>query len=182
MTGRRIEPTILRTASTAVSLGQSDRRKAFRDGPMPPNKPYVPTPPVTAGGLVFVAGSDGKVRALDATDRPVAVALRHRRARSKLHPRSGKAASLLAVATAMSTRWRRLPGRLLWRFRAAPQRRLIMVYGNLCSTWPVNTGVLVHEGTAYFAAGIVDHDGTYVYALDAKIGEDCNGRITRADT
>ena len=46
-----------------------------------------------------------------------------------------------------------------------------MVYGNLCSTWPVNTGVLVHEGTAYFAAGIVDHDGTYVYALDAKTGE-----------
>jgi outer membrane protein assembly factor BamB len=62
-------------------------------------------------------------------------------------------------------------GRLLWRFRAAPVERRIMVYGNLCSTWPVNTGVLVHDGVAYFAAGIVDHDGTYVYALDAKTGE-----------
>ena len=61
-------------------------------------------------------------------------------------------------------------GRMLWNFRAAPQKRLIMIYGNLCSTWPVNTGVLVHEGTAYFAAGIVDQDGTYVYALDAKTG------------
>ena len=61
-------------------------------------------------------------------------------------------------------------GRLLWRFRAAPVERRIMVYGNLCSTWPVNTGVLVHDGVAYFAAGIVDHDGTYVYALDARTG------------
>lgn len=46
-----------------------------------------------------------------------------------------------------------------------------MVYGNLCSTWPVNTGVLIHDGIAYFAAGIIDHDGTYVYALDAKTGK-----------
>ena len=62
-------------------------------------------------------------------------------------------------------------GRLLWRFRAAPVERHIMVYGNLCSTWPVNTGVLVEDGTAYFAAGIIDCDGTYVYALDAKTGK-----------
>ena len=46
-----------------------------------------------------------------------------------------------------------------------------MIYGRLCSTWPVNTGVLVDEGTCYFAAGIIDLDGTYVYALDAKTGK-----------
>ncbi|MHC4494274.1 MAG: outer membrane protein assembly factor BamB family protein, partial [Planctomycetota bacterium] len=62
-------------------------------------------------------------------------------------------------------------GRLLWRFRAAPVERHIMVYGNLCSTWPVNTGVLVEDGIAYFAAGIIDYDGTYVYAVDAKTGK-----------
>jgi outer membrane protein assembly factor BamB len=39
------------------------------------------------------------------------------------------------------------------------------------STWPVNSGVLVHDGVCYFAAGIIDSDGTYVYALDAKTGE-----------
>ena len=61
-------------------------------------------------------------------------------------------------------------GRLLWRFCAAPAQRRIMVYGNLCSTWPVNTGVLVDNGIAYFGAGIVDMDGTYVYALDARTG------------
>jgi outer membrane protein assembly factor BamB len=45
-----------------------------------------------------------------------------------------------------------------------------MVYGALSSTWPVSTGVLVCEGVAYFGAGIVDHDGTYLYALDAVTG------------
>ncbi|MEO2034528.1 MAG: PQQ-binding-like beta-propeller repeat protein, partial [Planctomycetaceae bacterium] len=61
-------------------------------------------------------------------------------------------------------------GRLLWRFRAAPIKRHIMIYGSLSSTWPVNTGVLVNDGVAYFGAGIVDHDGTYLYAVDATTG------------
>ena len=61
-------------------------------------------------------------------------------------------------------------GRLLWRFRAAPVDRRIMVYGALCSTWPVNSGVLVQDGVAYAAAGIIDYDGTYVYALNAITG------------
>jgi len=69
-------------------------------------------------------------------------------------------------------------GRLLWRFRAAPAERKIPVYGSLLSTWPVASGVLVEDGIAYVAAGIVNYDGTYVYALDAATGR-INGRITR---
>jgi len=46
-----------------------------------------------------------------------------------------------------------------------------MVYGALGSTWPVNSGVLVRDGVAYLAAGIVDYDGTSVYALDAVTGK-----------
>lgn len=46
-----------------------------------------------------------------------------------------------------------------------------MVYGHVASTWPVNSGVLVHEGTAYAAAGIVFRDGTHVVALDARSGK-----------
>lgn len=61
-------------------------------------------------------------------------------------------------------------GRLLWRFRAAPAERSIPVYGVLMSTWPVASGVLVADGTAYAAAGIANYDGTYVYALDARTG------------
>jgi outer membrane protein assembly factor BamB len=45
-----------------------------------------------------------------------------------------------------------------------------MMYDRLSSTWPVAGGVLVHEGVAYAAAGIIDYDGTYVYALDAVTG------------
>jgi outer membrane protein assembly factor BamB len=61
-------------------------------------------------------------------------------------------------------------GRLQWRFRAAPAERLIPVYGQLMSTWPAASGVLVQDGVAYVAAGIVNYDGTHVYALDAATG------------
>ena len=62
-------------------------------------------------------------------------------------------------------------GSLLWRFRAAPVERSIPVYGRLMSTWPVASGVLVEDGVAYFAAGIINLDGTHVYALDAVTGQ-----------
>jgi outer membrane protein assembly factor BamB len=61
-------------------------------------------------------------------------------------------------------------GRLLWRFRAAPEERRIPVYGELLSTWPVASGVIVEDGIAYFAAGIVNYDGTHVYAVDVETG------------
>jgi hypothetical protein len=59
---------------------------------------------------------------------------------------------------------------MLWRFRAAPLERRIMVYGSLCSTWPVHSGILVEGGTLFAASGVIDYDGTYVYALDAVTG------------
>ena len=52
----------------------------------------------------------------------------------------------------------------------APIERRIPVFGELLSTWPVASGVLVDQGTAYFAAGITDYDGTYVFAIDAATG------------
>ncbi len=68
-------------------------------------------------------------------------------------------------------------GRELWRFRAAPIERHTMVYGHMASTWPVNSGVVITSEAdsgrplALFAAGIIDSDGTYVYAVDAHTGE-----------
>jgi len=47
---------------------------------------------------------------------------------------------------------------------------IIPVYGSLLSTWPAASGVMVENGTAYVATGIVNYDGTYVYALDAVTG------------
>lgn len=45
------------------------------------------------------------------------------------------------------------------------------MYGHLASTWPVNSGVLVHEGVAFAAAGIMFRDGTHVVAMDARTGD-----------
>ncbi len=44
-------------------------------------------------------------------------------------------------------------GKLIWRFRAAPNKRLVVSRGRLESAWPVSGGVLVVDGLVYFAAG-----------------------------
>ena len=161
-----------RTASTAATLARPATQGEPSTAPMwayAPPRACVPTPPVAAGRFVFVAGSDGNIRAIDAKT-------------GSLRWQYGTAAPIKAAPTVWDGRvfigsgdgyvysLEAATGRLLWRFRAAPVERRIMVYGNLCSTWPVNTGVLIDKGIAYFAAGIIDQDGTYVYALDAKTG------------
>ena len=162
-----------RTSSTSARLARPDAPDRTRPAASWTNtakRPHVPTAPTSAGGLVFVAGQCGRVRALDArtgevrwifaTGGPIKAPPTIAESRAYVGSGDGHVYALEAAT-----------GRLLWRFRAAPLERHIMVYGNLCSTWPVNTGVLVADGVAYFAAGIIDGDGTYVYALDAKTGK-----------
>ena len=134
-----------------------------------PDHPYRPTAPTAAGDLIFLAGDDGKVRAIDArtgrlawtfiTAGPVYKPPTIWNGRAYVGSGDGYIYCLEAAT-----------GRLLWRFRASPIERRIMVYGHLASTWPVDSGILVHEGVAYAAAGIIDYNGTHVYALDAKTG------------
>lgn len=64
-------------------------------------------------------------------------------------------------------------GALVWRFRAAPDRRLMSAMGQLESTWPVHGSVLVQDGKVYFAAGRSSQldSGIFLYALDAKTGK-----------
>lgn len=129
-----------------------------------------PTAPTAAGGLIFIGGEDCKVRAIDAatgtmkwcflTAGPILQSPTIWNGRAYVGSGDGYIYCLDAAA-----------GNLLWRFRAAPIERRIMMYGSLCSTWPVNTGVVVENGVAYAGAGIIDYDGTYVYALDALTGE-----------
>jgi len=117
-----------------------------------------------------MCGDDGKVRALDgnngtlkwsfATAAPVAQPPTVWNGRAYVGSGDG-AVYCLEAST----------GRLLWRFTVAPVDRRIMAYDRLCSTWPVASGVLVQDGVAYAAAGIIDYDGTYVYALDAETGK-----------
>ena len=162
-----------RTSSTTARLARPNAPEGARPAPFwtnTPKKRHVPTAPVSAGGLVFVAGDCGRVRAIDArsgevrwvfaTGGPIKAPPTIAESRAYVGSGDGYVYALEAAT-----------GRLLWRFRAAPVERHIMVYGSLCSTWPVNTGVLVDDGIAYFAAGIIDCDGTYVYAVDARTGK-----------
>lgn len=128
------------------------------------------TPTTAAGGLIFLAGDDGKVRAID----PTAGDLRWSflTAGPILHaPTVWKGRLYVGSGDGYVYALEAATGKMLWRFRAAPIERRIPVYGKISSTWPVHTGVLVEDGIAYAAAGIVDYDGTYVYALDAETGK-----------
>jgi len=128
------------------------------------------TAPTAAGGLVFAAGDDGIVRALRAdtgedcwkayTGGAIRVPPTISDGRAFVGSGDGWVYALDAGA-----------GSQLWRFRAAPVERKIPVYGTLLSTWPAASGVLVEDGVAYVAAGIVNYDGTHVYALDAASGK-----------
>jgi len=129
----------------------------------------VPTAPVTAGGYVFVAGSDGSVRALSRKEgKQLWIAFTGGPIR--LPP----ACSPEGVFVGSYDGWIYSfdpEGRLRWRFRGAPRAERIPVYGRLVSRWPAASGVVVRDGVLYAACGIVNYDGTYVYALDARSGK-----------
>ncbi|MHC4399196.1 MAG: outer membrane protein assembly factor BamB family protein [Planctomycetota bacterium] len=61
-------------------------------------------------------------------------------------------------------------GELIWRFHAALATDRTVRHGRYASLWPVGSGVLVDDGVAYFAAGLLPSEGTVVYALDARTG------------
>ncbi|MHC4510136.1 MAG: outer membrane protein assembly factor BamB family protein, partial [Planctomycetota bacterium] len=141
------------------------------------------TAPVTVGRLALLAGSDGVVRALDCQSGRERWTARTG-GEIRIPPTIWEGRALVGSADGWVYAFEVTTGRLLWRFRAAPAERKIPVYGKLLSTWPAASGVLVEDGTAYVAAGLVNYDGTYVYALDASTGEvrwcnDTSGHLDR---
>ena len=129
----------------------------------------LPTAPVAAGGMVFVADRSGAVRALDEEGSIVwktfaAGPIYYPPAVAKGRVYVGSADGRVQALEART-------GRFLWSFRVAPQERWIAVYGKLISAWPVAGGVVVADDTVYAASGITHYDGTYVVALDAVTGE-----------
>ncbi len=128
------------------------------------------TAPVTADGIAYYADSKGIVRAINVTNGKLeweaytggAVKIAPTLWKDKLYVGSGD-----GYVYCFKSR----TGDLVWKFRAAPVERKIPVYGSLMSTWPVGAGVLIEDGILYAAAGIVNYDGTYVYALDAETGK-----------
>ena len=62
-------------------------------------------------------------------------------------------------------------GALQWKYKAAKDSRLIPSDNKIISPWPVRTGVLVRDNTAYFAASLVPWETTYLCALSADKGQ-----------
>lgn len=141
----------------------------------------LPTAPVAAGGLVFIADRIGVVRAIDGEGTTVWKAYT---AGPVYYPPSiWNGRVFVGSADGRVYSFAARTGRRLWTFRVAPQNRLISVYDRLLSRWPVAGGVVVENGTLYAAAGITHYDGTYLVALDAVTGElkasnDSSGRLS----
>ena len=155
-----------RTASTQVAI--PDQVKLLWT--FTPKTAFEATSPVAAGGVVFLGGSDGIVRALDAADGKVRWTA-YTGGAVRYPPTVADGRALVGSGDGYTYAFEAATGRLLWRFRAAPIERKINVYDRLLSTWPVATGVLADGGVAYFAAGLNNFDGTHVYALDAATGK-----------
>lgn len=129
----------------------------------------LPTAPVVAGGMVFVADRSGAVRAFGNDGSLVWKAF----TAGPVYYPPAVANDRVYVGSADGRvyAFEAKTGRSLWSFRVAPQDRWIPVFGKLISVWPVAGGVVVHDGTVYAAAGISHYDGTYVVALDAVTGK-----------
>jgi len=72
-------------------------------------------------------------------------------------------------------------GELIWKFRAAPQERVTVAFGQIESLWPVHGSVLVLNDVAYVLAGrqsFLD-GGLFLYGLDVRTGKrECEARIS----
>ncbi|MBI5394555.1 MAG: PQQ-binding-like beta-propeller repeat protein [Verrucomicrobia bacterium] len=136
---------------------------------VPPTAAFTPTAPTAVGNFVFIGGSDGSVRTINAKTGDL-VWKAYTGGAVLYPPAISQGRAFVGSGDGHVYCFEAKTGRLLWRFRAAPVERRIPVYGTLQSTWPVASGVLVEGGVAYVAAGIVNFDGTHVYALDAATG------------
>ena len=80
-------------------------------------------------------------------------------------------------------------GEIIWTFKAAPADRWFLSYTKPVSVWPVRTDVMIDaipginggKAVAYFAAGVFPHDGTFLYAIDAKSGKRLWRNATQAE-
>lgn len=131
------------------------------------------TPPVIAGGMVFVARPDA--HQLVALDAPTG-AVRWRftaNGRIDTAPTIHRGLCLFGTKSGWAYCLRAEDGRLVWRLRAAPIDERIVAYGQLESPWPVPGSVLVVDGVAFFAAGrqpLAD-GGILVFAVEPATGK-----------
>jgi outer membrane protein assembly factor BamB len=128
---------------------------------------------VVAGGKVLVAGVDTHtVHALGADDGKGAWTYTAG-ARVDSPPTFHDGLAIFGSADGRVHCLRAADGALVWRFDAAPRRRLVTAFEQLESPWPVPGSVLVHDGKCWFAAGRSSYldGGIRVYALDPATGK-----------
>jgi hypothetical protein len=130
------------------------------------------TPPVIAGGKVFVAATDEyTIYALDEKNGKTLWSFTAG-GRIDSPPSIERGAAIFGCADGWVYCLRSSDGALAWRFRAAPRERWMMSFGRIESTWPVSGSVLVAGDTAYFTAGrssLID-GGMIAYAVDVRTG------------
>ena len=140
------------------------------------------TPPVVAGGRVYVAARDEQtLYALSIGDgRQLWRFTADGRIDSPPTVHGGLA--LFGCADGRVYSVRASDGTLAWRFRAAPSEQRIVAFGRLESPWRVHGSVLVLDGVAYCTAGRSTYldGGIWVYGLDPDTGKILHE--TRLDT
>lgn len=62
-------------------------------------------------------------------------------------------------------------GTLEWKITPSDDRSLVLHHGRLISFWPIRTGIVVADGTAYFAASMFPWKQTFLCAVDANTGK-----------
>ncbi len=172
-----------RNAATPVSVGTSAGdvhlmwnyrpSVAYVTQPSSGNYEYTPeqepTPPAVAGRFTFFGGTDAFVRCVD--NRSGTLAWSYRTGgRIRATPTVWNGRVYVGSEDGYAYCFEAHTGRLAWRFRAAPVDRRMSLYGYLASMWPVLTGVMVHNGNAYFAAGMQSEYGSHMYCVDAETG------------
>jgi outer membrane protein assembly factor BamB len=138
-------------------------------GRFPDDVENLPMPPVAAGGLVVVAGTDGSVRAFDQAkgtarwtawcEGPV-----------NGTPTLSGGRVVVAAADGAVYAFSAADGQRRWRYRVAPLADQTSLYGAPGSPWPANAPVVVDGGVVYAMAGMPLSSGTAVAALDLSTG------------
>lgn len=177
---------IHRSGSTPATVRQADLTRVWTAAVTTPRatplaaewdaNPFVRgviTPPVIAGGRVFLAVPDEHcVVAFDAqTGKPSWSFTAG--GRIDAPPTVAEGFCLFGAHDGWVYGLSAADGELAWQFRAAPSEARITAYGQMESLWPVPGSVLVDQGLAYVAAGRhpMADGGVRVCALKVRTGE-----------
>ena len=131
------------------------------------------TQPVIAEGKVFLASTDAHTVYALAADSGKKVWDYTAGGRIDSSPTVYKGQVLFGSADGWVYCLRAADGALAWRLRAAPEERLVGVYGQLESAWPVHGAVLVQNDAVYATAGRSSYidGGITLYRINPATGE-----------